>query len=129
MTGRRTGWSGWTVRLVALLFVVQGALLAFSQGASADTLRRDQFGNVLCLASAETGHGGTHRTSDSHADMMACCSLGCSMFMGVATVPPVFAEAADAFVAASSAGLVSYADVLPSVPKSPRTTRGPPIVA
>lgn len=126
---RRTDWSGWTARLVALLFAVQAGLLAFSQGVSADTLRRDQFGNVLCLASTETGHGGTHRTSDSHDDMMACCSIGCSMFAGVASSPPTPEELADTFVASPPRRFVSYAHLLSTVPKSPRSTRGPPVAA
>lgn len=114
------------MRVIAMLLVVQGALLAFSQGASADTLRRDQFGNVLCLASASAEHRGNHGTSDSHADMLACCSLGCSMFVATGAPQPVTSVPIDIFVELRSRSLPSYADMLPSVPKSPRTTRGPP---
>ncbi len=126
MTARRGTWIEWTVRLIALLFVVHGALLAFSQGASADTLRRDQFGNVLCLASDDLGHGGAHGKTEGHAGPMACCSLGCAMFAGVVAPPVTDGLPVDIVATIATPPFASYEDALASVPKSPRTTRGPP---
>ncbi|RIY03456.1 hypothetical protein D3218_01475 [Aureimonas flava] len=116
------------MRLVALLFVVHAALLAFSQGASADTAPRDQFGNVLCHASDQINHDGSHRSHDDHSGKMSCCWLGCSMFAGTSAAPPASGEAVATAVAAPPAVFVSYANVLASVPETPRITRGPPAV-
>lgn len=123
---RRRGWSGWVVRLVALLLVVQGAVLAFSQGASADAMRRDQFGNVLCLASAEMGHGAEHGKPDRHADMLACCSLGCAMFAGLTVPAPDYDAPIDVSARAQMEVFVSYRSAIAGFAETPRTTRGPP---
>lgn len=79
---RRMGWGGRLVRRLALLFVVQRAALAVSQGVSADAMRGDQFGNVLRLASADMSHGGARGQADRHAEMMDRCSPGCGTFAG-----------------------------------------------
>lgn len=130
MTARRQGWRQWAVRVFALLFAVHGALLAVSQGASADTLRRDQFGNVLCLASAETGHGGAkHGKADPHSEMMECCTLGCAMFAGLADAPPFAGGPIDSSAPILAKTFVSYRDALAGYAETPRTTRGPPTAA
>ncbi len=120
---------GWLARIVALLFVVHGGLLALSEGASADSVRRDQFGNVLCLASADMSHDDQGGSSNDHSKAAACCTLGCAMFAGL--VAPTVAPTAptDAYEPAQPARFRSFADVLASVPDTPRTTRGPPATA
>ncbi len=126
MTAGRRSWKGWVVRVAALLFAVQGALLAFSQGASADALRVDQFGNVLCLASADTHGSVAGETGGKHSDLMDCCSLGCPMFASLVAPPQGTATPLARRMPAEAAAFVSYADRLSSVEDSPRRTRGPP---
>lgn len=126
MTAERRVWADWVVRIVALLFVVHGALLALSQGANADSVRRDQFGNVLCLASAEIGHAGHDRPAQDHAQVMACCTLACGMFAGLID-PVVVAPLATPWgLIVAAPRFRSYVDVLPGIAETPRNARGPP---
>lgn len=129
MSWSRESWTKWVVRVVALLFVVHGGLLALSEGASADSMRRDQFGNVLCLASADSGHSDDSDSSNDHSKAAACCTLGCAMFAGWVTPSVTPTAPTDAFEPAQPARFRSFADVLASVPDTPRTTRGPPATA
>ncbi len=114
------------VRVVALLFAVQGVLLAVSQGAAADTVRLDQFGNVLCLASADAHGTVPSGTGDEHPGLMDCCALGCPMFASLVGPPQGVVSPLAVQVPAEMAAFVSYADALASVADSPRWTRGPP---
>ncbi len=68
---------------IALLLVLQAALLAFASGASAAPVARDQFGNVLCMPSAGGRFDPAH---DRHGADASCCTLGCPMLGGPA--PP-----------------------------------------
>ncbi len=117
------------VRWVALLFVVQAALLGFAPASIAQTLPRDQFGNVICSGS----HGAPARpdapASAHHAALPLCCTLACPM-LGLAGAPPPFAVSLAAPTPLVLAvRFVRFETAAPRVAETPRRSRAPPVPA
>ncbi|WP_279482953.1 DUF2946 family protein [Aureimonas sp. SK2] len=129
MALRREGSSGWVVRLVALLFVVQATLLGFSLGATAGLLPHDQFGNVLCVTQSDSGRHKPSGTADHHSRPMECCSTGCGMFGAPGVPPPTPAALLARRPVVLSVSFLPFEDVGSGAVETPRRTRGPPLAA
>ena len=113
-------------RLVALLFLVQAALIGLSLGAHAEFMPRDQFGNVLCSPGAD---GMTHAPTkpDGHSTALSdCCTLGCTMFGGPLALPPAPLSRLERQPLLLETPFVLFEGVGSGAVETPRNTRGPP---
>lgn len=122
--------NGWTARVAALLLVLQATLLAFSAGAAAGPVVRDQFGNVVCSADATGRHRGSPSPHDPrHAGGFDCCTLGCSMFGGFPPAPAAALPGLGRPFAPPVRFAVRENLAAAGVPASPRSAQGPPLLA
>jgi hypothetical protein len=125
---RRDGRREWTARFAALLLVVQAVLLAFSTGAIAEPVVRDQFGYVICSPGAMSGHHGSS-SHDRHGGGFDCCTVGCPMFGGLASTPAPIAAQPDRPSASAVRFALNENAAAAGVPPSPRSAQGPPLSA
>jgi hypothetical protein len=126
--GGRDGRREWTARFAALLLVVQAVLLAFSTGATAEPVVRDQFGNVICSPSASGEHGGS-TSHERHGGGFDCCTVGCPMFGGLASTPERAAPPPGQPTAHAVRFALHENAAAAGVPPSPRNAQGPPLSA